>query len=679
MPTEAQKQIKIDLDQFKLHLNIDQKIKLSLHFDTPSRKFYLSVIAFVVNEMKKNGANASILLEKHHGVLALLNETVGKKAGSSTLENLLPRIYKKWKSALPDLENAPLFRIPGRKKQFGDGIEKTYQFGDEEKNCWANLFDYHGSGENVRLQFSVDRIGLRLDNVVIAYGKDAHLKDDAAWEKFIEDLKHHLREESEQELQNDFHSLEAPKPKFQVKSNLEKKNRQWIALAAAILIIAGAAVTAFWYLYLRPFSSVEPASLEKMAFPLPEKPSIAVLPFDDFSNDPEQVNFSDGLAENIITYLSQIHSLFVISRESTFTYKGKDVKVQQVAEELGVRYVLEGAVQRVENRIRVTAQLIDAITGRHLWADRYDRELKDIFVIQDEITRSIITEMAVTLGEGDNDRLMQKQIHNLKAWISYRRGIAQFRLFTKEANLKARDFSEKAIGLEPEFSEAYSLLGWTYAWPVRNAISKTKKKDLQRAEELVYKAKALDPNNGDAQNLLGFIYVVRGQYERAIEEGQRAAELAPNNSDAFALLSLSLLFTGRSHEAIVAMQKAMRLAPFYPRWFLSLLGESYFVAGQYEEAETAFKHYAKERPDSARLRGWLSVTYSVMGRQDLARDHVEQALRINPAFCIEEWRKAFTPWKNRNEVERILNIALKAGIPEKPLQTSSNQISENSD
>ena len=573
---------------------------------------------------------------------------------------------------MPDLENAPLFRILGRKKQFSDGIEKTYQFGDEEKDCWANLFDYHGSGENVRLQFSVDRIGASLDNVVIAYGKDSNLRDDAAWEMFIEDLKHQLREESEQAPQNAFHSLVAPKPEFQVKSTIKNKTRQWITLATAILLIAGTAVTTLWYIYLRPVSSVEPASLEKMAFPLPEKPSIAVLPFDVFNKDPEQEYFSDGLVENIITHLSQIHSLFVISRESTFTYKGKDVKVQQVAEELGVRYVLEGAVQRVDSRIRVTAQLIDAITGRHLWADRYDRELKDIFAIQDEITRSIITEMAVTLGEGDNDRLMQKQIHNIKAWISYRRGIAQFRLFNKEANLNAREFSEKAIDQEPEFPEAYSLLGWTYAWPVRHGLSKTPEKDLQRAEELVNKAKALDPNNGDAQNLLGFIYVNRGQYERAIEEGQRAADLAPNNSDAYALLSLSLLFTGRSHEAIVAMQKAMRVAPFYPRWFLIILGESYFVAGQYEEAETAFKNYAKERPASARIRGWLSVTYSVMGRQDLARDHVEQALRINPTFCIEEWRKSFAPWKNREKVEQILDIARKAGIPDKPPQKASN-------
>jgi tetratricopeptide (TPR) repeat protein len=276
--------------------------------------------------------------------------------------------------------------------------------------------------------------------------------------------------------------------------------------------------------------------------------------------------------------------------------------------------------------------------------------------------------MAVTLGEGDNERLMQKKTQNVEAWITYRKGVAQFRQMSKEANLKARELSEKAIGLEPEYSEAYSLLGWTYAWPVRHGISKTPKKDLQRAEELVNKAKAVDPNNGDAQNLLGFIYVIRGQYDRAIEEGQRAVELEPNGSDAYALLSLSLLFTGRSNEAIAAMKKAMRLAPFYPRWFLTTLGWGYFVAGQYEEAETAFKHYVKERPNHFRTHGSLAVTYSLTGREDLARDHVEQALRINPTFCIEEWRKAFTPWKNREEVERILNIARKAGIPEKPPQ-----------
>jgi adenylate cyclase len=462
-------------------------------------------------------------------------------------------------------------------------------------------------------------------------------------------------------------------PRVTVSGKPEKSimSKRTTVFVGAIVVLLLAIAVGIWQFYeYRP--TEEPASLDKMAFPLPEKPSIAVLPFDNIGGDPEQEYFSDGLAENIITQLSQIHSLFVISRNSSFTYKGKPVKVNQVAEELGVRYVLEGSVQRAENRIRITAQLVDAITGRHLWADRYDLELKDIFDIQDEISRNIITEMAVTLGEGGHERLMQKKTQNVEAWISYRRGIEQFRQFTKEANLNARELSEKAIGLEPEYSEAYSLLGWTYAFPVRIGISKTPKKDLQKAEELVNKAKTFTPNNSDAQNLLGFIYVLRGQYERAIEEGQRAVELAPNNSDTHALLSLSLLFIGRSNEAIAAMKKAMRLAPFYPRWFLSTLAEAYFVAGAYEEAETAFKHFVKERPDHFRAHTWLAVTYSAMGREDLARDRVEQALRINPTLCIEEWRKAFTPWKNREEVERILDIAHKAGIPEKPLQKASN-------
>ena len=189
MATETKKQIRIDLDQFKLHLNIEKKKRLSLHFDSPSRRFYLSVIAFVVSEMKKSGGKISILLKKSYEVLALLNETVGKRAGASTKENLLPRIYKKWKSALPDLENAPLFRILGRSKKYGEGIEKAYKFSDEEKDSWANLFDYSGSGENVRLRFSTDRIGVSLHNIEITFGGESNSKDTGTWEKYIQHLK----------------------------------------------------------------------------------------------------------------------------------------------------------------------------------------------------------------------------------------------------------------------------------------------------------------------------------------------------------------------------------------------------------------------------------------------------------------------------------------------------------
>ncbi|MCK5487821.1 MAG: hypothetical protein KAI86_16495, partial [Desulfobacterales bacterium] len=189
MVRESGKFIEIDLNQFKLRINIKNKLELSLHFDSPSRRFYLSVIALVISEMKKLGKIISIPLEEHHALLALLNETVGGSAGSSRKENLLPRIYMKWKGALPNLEEAPLFKVLGRKKEYDDGVGKTYRFSEEEKDLWANLFEYKGSKENVRLRFSIDSLGADLSDVVITYGEDASLEDASAWDRFIEGLK----------------------------------------------------------------------------------------------------------------------------------------------------------------------------------------------------------------------------------------------------------------------------------------------------------------------------------------------------------------------------------------------------------------------------------------------------------------------------------------------------------
>ena len=199
MLTETKEHIRIDLDQFKLHVKIERRIELSLHFDSPSRRFYLSVIAFVVNEMKRLKRITSIPLKEHHAVIALLNETVGGFAGSSSKENLFPRIYRKWKGILPDLENAPLFRVLGKNKEYGDGIEKVYRFSEEEKDSWANLFEYKGSGENVRLRFSMDRIGVSIDDVVITYGEGANLRDAQAWDKYLENLRQSDRNETKTE------------------------------------------------------------------------------------------------------------------------------------------------------------------------------------------------------------------------------------------------------------------------------------------------------------------------------------------------------------------------------------------------------------------------------------------------------------------------------------------------
>ena len=402
--------ITIDLNEFKLHIELKNGFALTLHFNSPSRKFYLSVIAFVVNEMKRQGKITSIPLEGHQDLLALLNETIGGAAGSSETENLLPRIYRKWKDALPNLEEAPLFKVLGKKKEYDEGTSRTYSFTEEEKDCWANLFEYKGSYENVRLKFAVDRIGATLDDIVILYEDCLNTE---AWDKFISSLKEKQGERQEAETQEpeqaerqepgpDQPVSEEPEvsaPPVERKITLLSGRYRWVALVGAIVVVLGAITFAIWRTHPKPNPN-DVASIEKMAFPLPDVPSIAVLPFVNLNGDPKQEFLCDRMTEEIITALTKMPNVFVIARSSTSTYKGKPVKVKQVSEELGVRYVLEGGFQKSGDRVRVTAQLIDALTGIHLWAERYERDLKDLFILQDEITMKILAGMRVKFSGG---------------------------------------------------------------------------------------------------------------------------------------------------------------------------------------------------------------------------------------------------------------------------------------
>lgn len=660
MLAETQKQIKIDLDQFKLHLHIEHKIQLSLHFDTPSRRFYLSVIALVVNEMKKNGRNASIPLEKHHGVLALLNESVGQGAGSSTRENLLPRIYKKWKSALPDLENAPLFRIPGRSKEYGEGIEKIYKFSDAEKDTWANLFDYSGSGENVRLRFSTDRIAVGLDDVEITFKNESDLRDPGTWDKYIEHLKQDLRNKhGSHEPSRAWLPLE---PKPETRKHSRRRFPAKIVLAIAIVLVVGIVFTSVWYFYMR-LPNVEPVPLHKMAFPLPERPSIAVLPFDNLSADSEQEYFSDGLTENIITELARVHNLFVISRESTFVYKGRNVKVQQVAEEMGVRYVLEGTVQRSANRLRITAQLIDAISGRHVWAEKYDRNLKEIFSILDEITHKVVIELAGKMAEGEMSRLERQATQSVEAQNYWLKAKSELRKFTMENNLKARELAQKALIHDPQYHLAYSMVAWTYALAAENGWGENPAQDLQIAEEMIQKAFEADPLALDAMNVSTFVYILKGQYDQAIDQGKRAIGEMPNFADAHAFLAYAFLYSGQPHEAVVEMMKAMRLAPYYPVHYLSCLGQAYFWAGRYEEAKIAVAKRLERDPGNVNCLVWLAVINSTMQNYKNANTAAGEVLKIEPNFSLAKWRIGLH-YKNAATNDRIVAYARKAGLPD---------------
>jgi TolB-like protein/class 3 adenylate cyclase len=284
--------------------------------------------------------------------------------------------------------------------------------------------------------------------------------------------------------------------------------RQWrgvaIGVVAVLIIVAGA--LAIWNFYFRP--AFEPASIEQMAFPLPDKPSIAVLPFENMSGDPDQEYFSDGITENIITALSKVHNMFVIARNSTFTYKNRAVKIQQVAEDLGVRYVLEGSVQKTGDRVRITAQLIDAITGNHLWAERYDRDLTDIFALQDEITKKIITSLHVELTVGEDARLYGQTTDNFEAYLKFLQGNAHLMRLNKDATILARKMFKEAVALDPNFIFAYVNLAWTHTFDAAYGWAKSRVKSLEAAEEFAQKALSLDDSFAGTYGVLGSVQLL---------------------------------------------------------------------------------------------------------------------------------------------------------------------------
>jgi len=437
---------------------------------------------------------------------------------------------------------------------------------------------------------------------------------------------------------------------------------QRAGLAAAVIVVVAA--LAIWYFHFRP-SPMEVAFEEKMAFPLPEKPSIAVLPFDNLTGDPQQEYFSDGMTEEIITGLSKVPYLFVIARNSTFSYKGKPVKIHQVAEELGVRYVLEGSFRKVEHRVRVTAQLIDALTGHHMWAERYDRDLKDIFALQDEITMKIIEALEVKLTEGEQARMRRKGTDELEAYIKTLHGVAYLRQFNKDGNILARQMGEQAIALDPEYARPYVVLGWTHLLDIFYGSTKSPKNSMERAMELVQKSISLDEFEPCSRDLLSYIYLLEGQHERAIAESERGVSLDPNMADSQMHLAMALSFAGRPEEAIALLKKAIRLNPFAPTNYWHNLGRAYRLAWRYEEAVEAYKKALKLAPDNLLAHVGLAATYSLSGQEDEAQAEAKQVLRVQPKFSVERFAKKL-PFKDRSETERLIEALRKAGLPEKP-------------
>ena len=443
----------------------------------------------------------------------------------------------------------------------------------------------------------------------------------------------------------------------------------WTAATAIVLIILIVSTISIRNYYFRP--SFEPVSTEQMAFPLPEKPSIAVLAFDNLSGDPEQDYIADGISENIISDLSKISEMFVIARNSTFTYKGKPVKVQQVSKELGVRYVLEGSTQKIGDRLRITAQLIDATTGHHLWSEKYDRNMKDFFALQDEITHRIIVELQVKLTEGEQARISHKSTTNLEAWSYAVRGLKLFERASKENNAKARKLFERAVELDPDYVWAWVRLAWTHVVARRPGWSESPSESLKKAVEISQKVLALDETDSDVRALLGLVYLFQNQYEQAVIEGQKSIELSPTNAQAHVILAVSMNNVGRFDEAIELVKKAMRLHPYYPAYYLQWLGAAYRMTERYEDAITVYRQLLdrtkKGEFPSLSAHLFLVEVYAEYGRDEEARTHAAEVLKIRPRFSIGDVNKISTyRYKDHAHLERRLNALRKAGIPEDP-------------
>jgi adenylate cyclase len=429
------------------------------------------------------------------------------------------------------------------------------------------------------------------------------------------------------------------------------------------LAIIAATVVLVQHLSLRPPApSASIPSVHTPALTLPDKPSIAVLPFTNLSGDPQEEYFSDGITGDIITALSRSPDLFVIDRASTFSYKGKQIRVEQVRSELGVKYILEGGVQKTAGQLRVTAQLVDATTGAELWAERYDRPLRDVFSVQDELVRRIVTTMGLQLVLWDRTGFQWlRGTDNLEAYDYDLRGWQYFYTMTREGFPKAREMWEKAIQLDPKYAEAYAGIGFTYLLEGVFFQSSGSSQALDQAYQWAQKAIALNDSEPWAYMLLGSLDLTKRRYDQAISEGQRAVSLAPNSSDGYFWLARILFFSDRPMEALAAAEKGVRLNPRHPEYCLIVVAVAYMSMGRFEEARSTFEQPLVTQPNDPAIHMWLAVIDVELGHNDDARAEVAEVLRLSPHYSLATWRQVYQ-YKDPAVKERWLADLRKAGL-----------------
>jgi TolB-like protein len=649
--------IQCDLTEYKISLQFQgRKTPLVVHFDTPSRRFYFSIIALIINEMKKQGRPEFVHIHRHKKILTLLDKSLSGKNASKHVEGMWAKIKMAWCHRLPDLESAVLFKVLDRDlvAPYEKGGKYRYKCSESECDAWAGLFGYDENNK-WRYKFAYDAAGVGLDDISIILGD---LRDNSAWEEFVNRLRIEAGSDQTPKKPVDITAIQ-PSSKDETRRTWSRKSLWgWAAIVATVTI----AVVA-WQLPLHKTQvPTERVNQSNAVFPLANKPSLAVLPFENMTGDPQQEYFSDGIADQLITSLSKGPYLYVTARTSSFAFKGKPMQAQEIAEKLGVQYLIEGSVHRDNDRVRINIQLIDGSSGNHIWTEQYDRTFEDLFALQDEITMGIMAFLNVKITGFTTGSLEFSRPNNLQAYEYYLKGV-YYHLGRKKEDINlARQMFEEAINRDPAFGSAYRFLGFVYCDEFIFRTTKTPEESLEKAEKAAQKALEVDPEY-PPYTLWSQIERLKKDFDDAILNAEKGVKQEPNEPYRYFFLGMAQRDAGRPEDAILTLEFALKLARFRPVHYVNQLAWSYFDNKQFDQAIQLFDEILEVDDSLYAFLSYLglSAASEITGDHEKARWAADNLMRMNPKFSLAYMYKN-SRYKDGPFKEKVYDAFRKAGL-----------------